>query len=202
MTIRPQAVRLRGAAASLWPLLQAALAGAIAWELAQRVPGHERPIFAPIVAIVAMGISAGRRARQAVRLVLGAALGIAIADVLVRLLGTGPVQLGLVVFLAMALALAISREPIFVTQAGISALLVVAVERQTQGWAPDRLIDALIGAAVRDLLFSTKLLAEPAGATATAAVLAKLIPLRDGARVAAIVSGGNVDATRLGELLT
>jgi threonine dehydratase len=61
--------------------------------------------------------------------------------------------------------------------------------------------DALIAEAVKDLLFNAKLLAEPAGATATAAILARAIPLRDGARVAAVVSGGNVDGARLGQLL-
>jgi threonine dehydratase len=57
--------------------------------------------------------------------------------------------------------------------------------------------DALIAEAVGSLLFSTKMLAEPGGAAATAAVLARAIPLRDGERVAAIVSGGNVDGGRL-----
>jgi threonine dehydratase len=57
--------------------------------------------------------------------------------------------------------------------------------------------DDLIAAAVRDLLFSAKLLAETGGAAATAAILARAIPLRDGERVAAVVSGGNIDATRL-----
>ena len=122
--------RVQTLRAALWPTLQTALAGAIAWELARQIPGHSRPIFAPIVAIVAMGISAGRRGRHAVRLVLGAALGIAVADLLVRLVGTGPVQLALVVFVSMVLALTLSREPLFVTQAGTSALLIVAVERQ------------------------------------------------------------------------
>jgi len=61
--------------------------------------------------------------------------------------------------------------------------------------------DATIESGLRDLLFSAKLLAEPAGAAATAAILARLVPLRDGGRVAAIVSGGNVDAVRLGQLL-
>jgi uncharacterized membrane protein YccC len=147
--VRPKlAQRPDGVRAALWPLLQTALAGAVAWELARLVPGHDRPLFAPIIAIVAMGISSGRRARQAVRLVLGATLGIAVADVLVRLLGSGAVQLGVILFASLVLARTLSREPIFVTQAGISALLVVAVERQTQGLAPERLIDALIGAAV------------------------------------------------------
>ncbi|HEY5060703.1 MAG TPA: threonine/serine dehydratase [Gemmatimonadaceae bacterium] len=57
--------------------------------------------------------------------------------------------------------------------------------------------DGAIADAVRELLLSAKLLAEPAGATATAAVLTKAIPLRDGDRVAAVVSGGNVDIAKL-----
>lgn len=61
--------------------------------------------------------------------------------------------------------------------------------------------DSLIAAAVGELLFSTKLLAETAGATATAAVLSRAIPFRDGERVAAIVSGGNIDAAKLGQML-
>lgn len=57
--------------------------------------------------------------------------------------------------------------------------------------------DAAIADAVRELLLSAKLLAEPAGAAATAAVLAKAIPLHDGDRVAVVVSGGNVDVAKL-----
>jgi threonine dehydratase len=61
--------------------------------------------------------------------------------------------------------------------------------------------DDMIAAALRHLLTSAKLLAEPGGAAATAAVLERAVPLRDGERVAAIVSGGNVDAARLATFL-
>ena len=61
--------------------------------------------------------------------------------------------------------------------------------------------DALIRDAVGELLFSAKLLAEAGGAAATAAVLARAIPFRDGECVAAIVSGGNIDASKLGPML-
>ena len=60
--------------------------------------------------------------------------------------------------------------------------------------------DAIVGA-VRELLFSAKLLAEPAGAAGVAAVLTRAFPLRDGERVAAVVSGGNVDAAKLASML-
>jgi threonine dehydratase len=54
---------------------------------------------------------------------------------------------------------------------------------------------------MRELLANTKLLAEPAGAAAVAAVLTRAIPVRDGDRVAAVVSGGNVDLPKLAGLL-
>jgi threonine dehydratase len=57
--------------------------------------------------------------------------------------------------------------------------------------------DAAIAAATRELLLNTKLLAETGGATATAAVLTRAIPFKQGERVAAIVSGGNVDVAKL-----
>ena len=61
--------------------------------------------------------------------------------------------------------------------------------------------DDVIAQALRDLMMNAKLVVEPAGAAAVAAVLARAIPLGQGQRVAAIVSGGNVDAARLATLL-
>lgn len=61
--------------------------------------------------------------------------------------------------------------------------------------------DDAIAQAVPELLLNTKLLAETAGAAATAAVLTRAIPLRDGDRVAAIVSGGNIDIPKLQGIL-
>jgi threonine dehydratase len=61
--------------------------------------------------------------------------------------------------------------------------------------------DDAIAVGVRELLLSAKLLAEPAGAAATAAVIARAVPLRGGERVAAVVSGGNVDIPKLTSVL-
>ena len=62
--------------------------------------------------------------------------------------------------------------------------------------------DDVIADALRELLLNTKLLAEPAGATATAAVLQRAIPLRDGERVAVMISGGNIDLKKLSSILS
>ena len=115
----------------LWPTLQTAVAAGVAWELCVRVLGHPRPIFAPIVAIVAMGFTSGQRGRAAVLLVVGVAIGIGIGDVLVRVLDRGGIEVTVVVFVAMTLTLFLTREPLVVVQAGISAALLVGVDRQT-----------------------------------------------------------------------
>jgi len=129
---------------SLWPIAQTAVAAGVAWELARHVAGHPRPIFAPIVAIVAMGITAGRRARAALFMVLGVALGILIADILTSAVGHGGWQLVVVVAIAMTVAAAIRTEPLFVSQAAVSGMLVVVLPAASSG----RLVDCLVGGAV------------------------------------------------------
>ena len=61
--------------------------------------------------------------------------------------------------------------------------------------------DATIADGMRFLAERAKLVAEPAGAAATAALLAGRVSVRKGDHVVAIVSGGNVDRARFAELL-
>jgi threonine dehydratase len=63
------------------------------------------------------------------------------------------------------------------------------------------LTDPEILAGMRFALERMKQLVEPAGAAALAAVLFGKIPIRSGERVCVVLSGGNVDPGRLGELL-
>jgi threonine dehydratase len=61
--------------------------------------------------------------------------------------------------------------------------------------------DPTILAGMRFALERLKQVVEPAGAAALAAVLAGRVELREGERVAVLLSGGNVEVSRLGELL-
>jgi len=61
--------------------------------------------------------------------------------------------------------------------------------------------DAVIAEGLRFLAERAKLVAEPAGAAATGALLAGKVNVRPGERVVAIVSGGNVDRKRFAELV-
>lgn len=59
-----------------------------------------------------------------------------------------------------------------------------------------------IAEGVRFLFERARLVAEPAGAAATGALLSGAVPVRPGERVVVIVSGGNVDPARFAQLVT
>jgi threonine dehydratase len=61
--------------------------------------------------------------------------------------------------------------------------------------------DADIRVAMALILERCKLLVEPAGAAAVAALLSGAAQIKPGAPVVAVLSGGNVDTARLAELL-
>lgn len=150
-----------------WPIVQTAVGAALAWTIARYALGHPQPFFAPIAATVSLGVVAGRRGRQAVQLMTGVAIGIVIADLVVALIGTGAVQIALVVALAMFAALLLSRSPLLVNQAGASAILVVALHRPHGG--SQRLLDALVGGAVAILIGAVLFPADPRRLVADAA---------------------------------
>lgn len=129
-------------------MVQAAVAAALAWLFATEVWGHKAPFFAPVAAIIALGQSYNERGRRAVELVIGVSLGIAVADVLLVELGTGTIQLAIVVFLGMAVGLFFGSSPLFVNQAAISAALVATILPPSSGISFARSVDALTGGAI------------------------------------------------------
>ena len=141
--------RLRGGG---WPILQTAVAASLAWTLATVVLGHESPFFAPIAAVISLCVAVGQEGRRAAELVFGVACGLAVADLLVLAIGTGPVQIGVVVALAMTAAMLLGGGTLLVTEAAVSGLLVVTLDPTTQGLSPDRFFDALVGSGVALLI--------------------------------------------------
>ena len=134
--------------ANAWPILQAAVAASLAYFLAATVLGNEQPFFAPVAAVVTLGLAPGERGRRAFEVALGVAFGLAIADVAVRLIGVGPAQIGVVVALAMAAAVLVGERRLLVNQAAISAILVVVLQPPDAGFSPDRFFNALLGSGV------------------------------------------------------
>lgn len=131
-----------------WAVLQTAVAASIAYLLAIEVLGHEQPFFAPIAAVICLGVTIGERRRRALELALGVAVGLMVADLLVLVIGTGTAQIGVVVALAMAAVLFFGGGPLLVSQAAVSALLVVVLQPPNTSFTPDRFLDALMGGGV------------------------------------------------------
>jgi uncharacterized membrane protein YgaE (UPF0421/DUF939 family) len=129
-------------------VLQMGVASGVAWVIATDVLGHAQPFFAPVSAIITLGLTVSQRGRRAVELSLGVAVGIAVGDVLVFLIGVGPAQLALVVMLAMAIALFLGSGQMMATQAAVSAALVATLQPPTNGITFARFLDALVGGGV------------------------------------------------------
>jgi uncharacterized membrane protein YgaE (UPF0421/DUF939 family) len=132
----------------VWPILQTAVAASLAWFLASAVLGHDQPYFAAIAAVISSGVVVGQEGRRVLELVFGVACGLAVADLLVVLIGTGTLQIGVVVALAMAVAWLLGGGPALVSEAGVTALFTVMLDPSTSGWSPERFVDALLGAGV------------------------------------------------------
>jgi uncharacterized membrane protein YccC len=128
-----------------WPVVQTAVAATLAWSAAALVLGHERPFVAAIAAVISVGAVAGQTLKRAAEWILGVAVGLTVADLIMLAIGTGPVQTGVIVGLAMFAALLIRSGVMFVTEAGVSAVLVAGLDPTTSGVSPDRFLEALVG---------------------------------------------------------
>jgi hypothetical protein len=137
--------RLRG---RMLAIVQTAVAAAVAWYLAHLLLPDPRPSFAAIAAVIAVGATHGQRAPRAFQLTGGVVLGVAVADLIVQLIGSGGWQLGVMVVLAMSTAVLIGGGELLVVEAGVSAILLVALDPgSAAGFSPNRIFEAMIGGA-------------------------------------------------------
>jgi uncharacterized membrane protein YgaE (UPF0421/DUF939 family) len=127
-------------------LVQTSVAAGIAWVIAQDLIGHGNAFFAPIAAVIVLGIAPGGHRQRALEVAIGVALGIGVADLLIRLIGSGAVQISVVVLLAAGAVVLLGGGPLVAAQAASSAVLVAALP--TSGAVPYRFIDALVGGSV------------------------------------------------------
>lgn len=139
---------LRRLRTSALPIVQCGVAAGLAWLVAFNLVGHERPFFAPIAAVISLGVSLADRLQRAVELVVGVSLGVLVGDLIIAGIGTGWWQISLVVTLAVATAVFANGGTLLVNQAGASAVLVATLLPPGDVGGIDRCVDALIGGAV------------------------------------------------------
>ena len=149
--------RARALGPEFRPILHTALGAAAAWLIATEVLGHASPFFAPIAAVITLGLTAGERLRRAIEITVGVAVGIVVADALVIVIGPGALALALVTGLAIVVVRLLGGGPLVASQAAISAVLVATIQPPAEGFAFDRALDALAGSAT-GLLVGTLIL--------------------------------------------
>ncbi|MEP6629068.1 MAG: FUSC family protein, partial [Lapillicoccus sp.] len=171
--------RVRRVRSKSWHIGQCAVAAALAWFLAANVFHHTAPVFAPIVAVVALGTSYAQRLRKVAEITVGVAVGVAVADVFLSLFGSGAIQIGVIVACAMSVALLVDAGGLLVMQAVVQSIFVVALVA-TPGAGLTRWLDAVIGGMVALL----------------AAAVVPAAPLRRPRTQAAIVVGTIADLVR------
>ena len=143
-SLRARVARLR---AKAWVIGQCAAAAGVAWWLAADVLDHHLPFFAPIAAVVSLGMSYGQRQRRVAEVTVGVALGVLLGDVVTHLIGSGGPQMALIVAVGMSVALLLDAGQLLITQAAVQGIVVAALA-PAPGGAFLRWTDALIGGAV------------------------------------------------------
>lgn len=141
-SLRTRAGRLRTMAR---PIVQCALAAALAWVVATQVLGHAAPFFAPIAVVLCIGVGAGRRWRRVLELVAGVSVGVGVGDLLISAIGSGPWQIALVIVLAMSVSVLLDSGALIALQAASSAVLVATLLPPGGTGGIDRMADALLG---------------------------------------------------------
>src|SRR4051794_38803348 len=157
MTLTPAArsrQNLRRLREQAWPIVETAGAALVAWYLAKLLLAERETGFAPIAAVICLGATLGQQRQRALELTGGVILGVLIADLLARLVGTGPPQVGLMVVLAMSAAVLVGGGTMLMTEAGVSAIIIGSTAPSSLGLFPVRLIEALIGGTVAFVVHS------------------------------------------------
>ena len=122
------------------------IAAALAWWAAGHVAGSAAG-YAPITAIVALGLGRERRLGRSALLVGGLLLGVILAEFATALIGVGWWQIGLCMTLAAIVAGVLIGHDLAVSYAAINAVVLLTTPG-ADGWMPSRLIAGFVGIAV------------------------------------------------------
>lgn len=142
--LKDRVVRLR----HRWRLLlRVGLATTVAFLVATEIFGHEQAFFAPIAAIIVITAGAGLRGRTLAELVVGVAVGVLVGELLILLIGRGPLQMAVIVLLTVVVSILLGIRGLALTQAANSGVLLAAVLPVAGAGNPavTRFLDAMIG---------------------------------------------------------
>lgn len=128
--------------------VQAGVAASIAWFVGYQFLDNPAPVLAPTTAVGIVAASMGTRLRRTIELLVGVVLGLAVGDAVMPLFGIGPWQTGLVVVLAIIVAILLKGGGSLLTQAGGTAVLIATLEPPVRDLSVPRFVDAAVGGLV------------------------------------------------------
>lgn len=137
--------------ARFWMIAQCALTAGLAWWLAIVVLGHPMPVFAPVAAVITLGLSFGQRYSRALEVGIGVAIGVLTGDIFVTVAGTGVWQIMVAALIAMSAATLLGARNLMIIQAGVQSIIVLTLLPQP-GQGLGRWLDALLGCALAMLI--------------------------------------------------
>lgn len=129
----------------LLSIVQMSVAAGLAYFVALDFLHHTKPFFAPMAAIIMLGLNSGNRLKKAVELSIGCSLGVGLGDFLIYGIGSGYWQLALAVFISLFLATFLSSSQLLINQVAIGSILISTIMPPGSAAATDRMIDAFIG---------------------------------------------------------
>lgn len=127
------------------PVLLASVAAGAAYAAARYGLGHQYPFFAPVAAWIALGFSADRNLRRVAEMAIGVAVGVLAGDLLVHQIGTGALQVAVVLAASVLVARFLDRGDLLAVQAGVQAMIVVVLPASGTSGPLERWLDALVG---------------------------------------------------------
>ena len=128
-------------------MLQIVVAATAAYLIALEVIGHQLPLVAVTVTIVALGLARDATPRRVVEMVIGINIGIAVAALLVQAIGQGVWQIAVILAVTLVVARVLSPSAPFAIAAGVQSMLVAVLPAPESGVFA-RSLDGLIGGAM------------------------------------------------------
>lgn len=128
-------------------ITQTAITAGLAWLVARELFGHNLPFFAPVAAIITLGVSFGQRLRRAAEVAVGVTVGVAVGDLWRTFFGVGTGQIMVVCALAMSVATLLGAGQLTIIQSGVQSIVVTVLASNT-GYGVDRWLDAVLGCAI------------------------------------------------------
>jgi uncharacterized membrane protein YgaE (UPF0421/DUF939 family) len=165
----------RRAVSSIPAAIQIVIGVVASYSFAHYVLGHATPLIAVTVVISTLGFARDARPRKVVESAFGILVGIALAEVIRIVVGAGVWQLGLVLFVTIFVARAVSPNPAFALAAATQSALVMILPTPVGG-PFTRSLDGLVAGVVALLL------------TALIPRDTRRIATRDGRALASVIS--------------